>query len=61
MPGSNRSVVAEAKDLKPFSVRLLRCTGLRTGRRQYLSNCWTCRVTAGREHLSGLGKSCSGH
>jgi hypothetical protein len=27
MPGSRRSVVAEAKDLKPFSVRLLRCTG----------------------------------
>ncbi|GGS51623.1 hypothetical protein GCM10010171_53350 [Actinokineospora fastidiosa] len=27
MPGSKRSVVAEAKDLKPFSVRLLRCTG----------------------------------
>src|ERR671917_1017106 len=27
MPGSSRSVVAEAKDLKPFSVRLLRCTG----------------------------------
>src|SRR5689334_5974989 len=30
MPGSRRSVVAEAKDLKPFSVRLLRCTGLQT-------------------------------
>src|SRR5215204_5423683 len=29
MPGSKRSVVAEAKDLKPFSVRLLRCTVLR--------------------------------
>src|SRR5919107_5883135 len=29
MPGSSRSVVAEAKDLKPFSVRLLRCTDLR--------------------------------
>src|SRR3954451_6507913 len=27
IPGSRRSVVAEAKDLKPFSVRLLRCTG----------------------------------
>src|SRR3954469_4945146 len=26
IPGSKRSVVAEAKDLKPFSVRLLRCT-----------------------------------
>src|SRR5215813_10156374 len=26
MPGSNRRVVGEAKDLKPFSVRLLRCT-----------------------------------
>src|SRR6476619_8573866 len=25
MPGSNRRVVAEAKDLNPFSVRLLRC------------------------------------
>src|SRR5882724_1389720 len=29
IPGSNRRVVAEAKDLKPFSVRLLRCTLLR--------------------------------
>ena len=27
MPGSKRRVVGEAKDLKPFSVRLLRCTG----------------------------------
>src|SRR3954452_21693575 len=26
MPGSNRSVVDEAKDLKPRSVRLFRCT-----------------------------------
>jgi hypothetical protein len=26
MPGSKRSVVAEAKDLKPFSVSDLRCT-----------------------------------
>src|SRR6478735_8600525 len=26
MPGSKRSVVAEAKDLKPRRVRLLRCT-----------------------------------
>src|SRR5579862_1793880 len=26
MPGSKRSVVAEAKDLKPRSVRLFRCT-----------------------------------
>src|SRR5215207_7414090 len=29
MPGSNRRLVAEAKDLKPFSVRDLRCTTLR--------------------------------
>src|ERR1041384_86681 len=29
IPGSSRSVVAEAKDLKPFTVRLLRCTDLR--------------------------------
>src|SRR5215207_3496925 len=29
MPGSKRRVVAEANDLKPFSVRLLRCTTLR--------------------------------
>src|SRR3954452_19787936 len=27
IPGSKRRVVAEAKDLKPFSVRLFRCTG----------------------------------
>lgn len=26
MPGSKRNVVAEAKDLKPLSVRLFRCT-----------------------------------
>jgi hypothetical protein len=26
IPGSNRSVVADAKDLKPFTVRVLRCT-----------------------------------
>src|SRR5689334_3438889 len=32
MPGSRRSVVAEAKDLKPFSVRLLRCTAPPPGR-----------------------------
>jgi hypothetical protein len=29
IPGSNRSVVADAKDLKPFKVSDLRCTGLR--------------------------------
>src|ERR1700753_2288058 len=29
MPGSSRNVVAEAKDLNPFTVRLLRCTDLR--------------------------------
>src|SRR5215213_6609886 len=31
IPGSSRNVVAEAKDLKPFSVRLLRCTALPGG------------------------------
>src|ERR687888_919731 len=30
IPGSKRNVVAEAKDLKPFSVRLFRCTVRRT-------------------------------
>src|SRR5438876_6693967 len=29
IPGSSFNVVAEAKDLKPFTVRLLRCTVLR--------------------------------
>src|ERR1051325_7694566 len=29
IPGSSFNVVAEAKDLKPFTVRLLRCTDLR--------------------------------
>src|SRR5215217_1458874 len=29
MPGSSRSVVGDAKDLKPLSVRLDRCTGRR--------------------------------
>src|SRR6478609_1936098 len=32
IPGSSFSVVAEAKDLKPFTVRLLRCTELRVVR-----------------------------
>ena len=39
IPGSSRSVVAEAKDLKPFSVRLFRCTAL--------------PVAVGRERLPG--------
>src|SRR5918993_5389016 len=43
MPGSKRRVVAEAKDLKPFRVRLLRCTVLR----------W--RTAAGR-HGEGPGR-----
>jgi hypothetical protein len=30
MPGSKRRVVGEAKDLKPFSVRLLRYTACQT-------------------------------
>ncbi|BCZ25539.1 hypothetical protein MTY59_53940 [Mycobacterium senriense] len=30
MPGSKRRVVGEAKDLKPFSVRLLRYTASQT-------------------------------
>jgi hypothetical protein len=30
IPGSNRRVVGEAKDLKPFSVRLLRYTACQT-------------------------------
>src|SRR4029450_10825658 len=34
IPGSKRRVVADAKDLKPFSVRLLRCTDLRIRGRQ---------------------------
>src|SRR3954463_9344249 len=38
MPGSKRRVVGAAKDLKPFSVRLLRCT--------------TCHTTAGSGYLS---------
>src|SRR3954463_4654869 len=32
MPGSRRSVVADAKDLKPLTVRLLRCTDLHGSR-----------------------------
>src|SRR4051812_5892332 len=43
MPGSSRSVVAEAKDLKPFTVRLLRCTDLRGSAYAYLG----CRLPAG--------------
>src|SRR5262245_25564540 len=30
MPGSSLNVVADAKDLKPFTVRLFRCTALRS-------------------------------
>src|SRR5262245_21757836 len=30
IPGSSFSVVADAKDLKPLTVRLLRCTDLRS-------------------------------
>src|SRR5215475_2469211 len=33
MPGSSLSVVADAKDLKPLRVRLLRCTCLRSSTR----------------------------
>src|SRR5947207_1063028 len=33
MPGSSRSEVAEAKDLKPFTVSVFRCTGLRVAAR----------------------------
>ena len=50
MPGSRRSVVAEAKDLKPFSVRLLRCTGRLRGRSR-------CRERTGRGRRSGLGEA----
>ena len=50
MPGSRRSVVAEAKDLKPFSVRLLRCTGRLRGNRR-------CRERTGRDPRSGLGEA----
>ena len=39
MPGSNRSVVADAKDLKPFSVRLLRYT------RSLLDDGWVLRCS----------------
>src|ERR1700709_183442 len=38
IPGSKRRVVGDAKDLKPFSVRLLRCT--------------TCHITAASGYLS---------
>src|SRR3954469_14605813 len=37
MPGSSRKVVAEAKDLKPLTVRLLRCTDLRGSA---VGHCW---------------------
>src|SRR5690242_8938377 len=50
MPGSRRSVVAEAKDLKPFSVRLLRCTGRLRGNRGG-------RERTGRDPGSGLGEA----
>src|SRR5258705_8087531 len=33
IPGSSFRVVADAKDLKPLTVRLLRCTGLHWSRR----------------------------
>src|SRR3954467_3387256 len=42
MPGSKRSVVGDAKDLKPFSVRLLRCTGHSRGRPNQVSGEGRC-------------------
>src|SRR4051794_24912333 len=49
MPGSSRNVVAEAKDLKPLTVRLLRCTELRglRSRRVVLSSQATRRAPGG--------------
>src|SRR5690349_2314865 len=65
MPGSRRSVVAEAKDLKPFSVRLLRCTGRlrggsrcreRTGRGRRSGGCWRApAVASGGRVVSSQG------
>src|SRR3954466_3659041 len=48
MPGSSRIVVAEAKDLKPLTVRLLRCTDLRGAR---VGGCLLSRVPADRGPL----------
>ncbi|GAA4947761.1 hypothetical protein GCM10025331_39480 [Actinoplanes utahensis] len=45
MPGSSRNVVAEAKDLKPLTVRLLRCTDLRG----------SAGTTAARDRCSARG------
>src|SRR6266508_6760273 len=47
MPGSSLRVVAAAKDLKPLTVRLLRCTELR-GRRQHLPGQGTAQLVPNR-------------
>src|SRR5581483_777811 len=58
MPGSKRSVVADAKDLKPRSVRLLRCTrelSLRSPRPPVSGDC----IRSGPG--SGFTARCKGH
>src|SRR5688500_6873070 len=54
MPGSKRSVVADAKDLKPFSVRLLRCTGLRRVSRYGLPGTASVERAAGERPVATL-------
>src|SRR3954469_4953517 len=48
MPGSKRRVVGAAKDLKPFSVRLLRCTSRLV---------FGCSATAGKAGPDTTGRS----
>src|SRR4051794_8561181 len=50
MPGSSRNVVVDAKDLKPFAVKVLRCTALRSrsGRRDGAGGGSSSQATARR-------------
>src|SRR4029453_17877206 len=47
MPGSSLNVVEDAKDLKPLTVKLLRCTGLRIVIRPPRRDCWGGVLSAG--------------
>src|SRR5579875_698618 len=58
IPGSSRSVVAEAKDLKPRRVRDLRCTGLRRsdgGPRSVRATTYLARPVTPRRHAAPHG------
>src|SRR5215212_7328824 len=57
IPGSRRSVVAEAKDLKPFSVRLFRCTRTPPTGRPLLFRGWAQAIEPPRQFRELRGDS----